>query len=178
MMNATAAEEHLENPAAGNLTSNQRRFVILIDYRNLEKGLRDQGHRSHNFDWLFGPILKKGIITFGYVFVPQMPNTRASIVQLANTHSFTIVQCPREFAGHISKEKDTVDAVMSELGRKMVDHSDCTDIAICSGDADFVPLANYARWKGKQVHVFSALKALSADFWELKGDQVQVNKIE
>ena len=171
-------EEHLENPTVGKIEI-QRRFVILIDWNNLETGLRSGGIGFQNFNWLLGPILEHGIVIFTFVFVPQLANTRLPVVQMANLYNFKIVQCPREFTSRgVSKDKDTVDATMIDLGISLIEHSDCTDIVIVSGDGDFSRFAARAMCSQKRVHVFSTREALSGDFRKLESDRILVNIIE
>ncbi len=158
--------------------ANQRRFAIFIDYKNLEDGIRNPGNRFQNFSWLLDPILKQGNIIFGFVFVPEHRTTRPAVVQLSNLHNFKIIVCPRQFEGHLSKDKDTVDAVMIDLGRDIIEHTDCTDLVVVGGDGDFTRLTNFAIWRRKKVQVFSTPEALSQDFRKLESEHLEVHIIE
>ena len=178
-MGLAVAEEHLEKPAAGNLANDQRRFVVLIDYSNLETGLRSAGIGFDKFEKILLPILSFGKVTFGCVFVPHLTNMKLPIIQMSNLFNFRIVQCPLEFTNRgVSKDKDTVDAVMIDEGISHIYHSDCTDIIIISGDGDFGRLAVRAMREGKEVHMISTSQALSGDFRKLESPRIKVHIIE
>jgi len=170
----------LESESARRPSANQRRFAIFIDYKNLEDSIKNAGNRFRNFSWLLNPILEQGVIIFAFVFVPQHRTTRPAVVQLANLHNFKIIWCPREFEteGHISKDKDTVDAVMIDLGRDIIEHTDCTDLVIVDGDGDFTRLTTFGMWRQKRVQLFATEEALSNDFRQLENERLQVHIIE
>ncbi|MDO8495590.1 MAG: NYN domain-containing protein [bacterium] len=146
----------------------QRTFAIFMDYRNLElhlkKGSRE---RLENFSWLLDPILQEGKIVFAFVFIPTHYIALAPIMQLSHIHHFFPVVCPRQVAGAVTKDHDSVDNKLESLARDIIQHSDITDIVIISGDADFSGLATFAHWQQKKVRVISALRALSGRFIEM-----------
>lgn len=154
----------------------ERNFVIFMDFSNIrhalvgEKSIRKQ---VENFSWLIDPIRKKGNIILGFVFVPDNLYALAPIIQLSKRHGFKIIVCPRQMVGTIAKNKDTVDALMEDTAKAIIEIGDkITDVVIVSGDRDFKELARFAWWRGKRVTVTSIATALSDDFMELKKDGV------
>ncbi len=145
----------------------ERRYAVFMDYLNLERNLGTQ--RFDDFSWLIDPIRKEGIIIFGWVFIPQSYIGNPAIHQLSNIHSFDPILCTQQMQGVVTKDKDRVDAKMDSLARRLIDHSDITDIVIISGDADFQDLANYARWRNKEVKIISAKQAISSRFIKMAG---------
>ena len=166
----------LESEPSHQPTEN-RRFVVLIDYKNLEDSIKNPGDRFRNFSWLLDPILEQGILIFGFVFIPEHYSARPAINQLSSRHRFSPILCPRQFDGIISKDADTVDARMNALGKDLIEHSDCTDLVIISGDRDFQELANFAIWRKKKIHVFSTPEALSNAFRQIEGSRLEVHLI-
>lgn len=144
-----------------------KRFAIFFDYKNLESNLRDRD-RFSDFSWLINPLLKEGKIIFAFVFIPDHYANRVPLLLLANRHRFQPILCPREIGKATTKDKDTVDAKMEDLGKAIIEHSDVTDIVIVSGDGDFQELTVFARWQQKSVRVISAASALSPRFVEMK----------
>ena len=50
----------------------RRKFIILMDYENLEKGLEEtQQEKLRDFSWLIDPILKQGDIVLKWRFIPM-----------------------------------------------------------------------------------------------------------
>lgn len=145
----------------------KRIFVIFMDYRNLVSDLPNSAKKFSNLSWLIDPILKCGIISFAYVFIPDNCTKNIEIFQLGNKHGFWPILCTRRIEGAIMKDKDTVDARMDTKARSMIVHTDVTDIVIISGDADFQDLANFARYHQKKVTVISTARARSGRFLEM-----------
>ena len=147
--------------------SNPKKFAIFFDYKNLEINLRDKD-RFNDFSWLMDPLLKEGKIIFAFVFIPDHYANRVPLIMLANKHRFQPILCPRELGKTTTKDKDTVDAKMEDLGKAILEHSDITDIIIVSGDSDFQELSVFAKWQQKSVKVISAASAVSPRFLEMK----------
>lgn len=148
-------------------TGSSKRFAIFFDYKNLESHLRNRD-RFLDFSWLTGPLLKEGKIIFAFVFIPDHYANRVPLLLLANKHRFQPILCPREMGKSTTKDKDTVDAKMEDLGKALIEHSDITDVVIVSGDGDFQELTVFARWQQKSVRVISATEATSPRFTEMK----------
>lgn len=155
------------NPEPEPAKTPEKRFAVFMDYSNLERNLPKTTDCFRNFSWLLDPILKRGKIIFAFVFIPDHYVSRAPIMQLTHKHHFHAIFCPRQISGTITKDADTVDAQMQELGWALIQHSDITDVIIVSGDADFQRLATHAKWQQKRVMVVSSAKALSGRFLEM-----------
>lgn len=162
-------ERTLLSESAHKYPEEKRRFVILIDYKNLEDGIKDPTERFKDFSWLLDPILKKGIIEFAFVFIPEQLSGRPAIMQLFHKHGFSPILCPRQIEGVITKDKDTVDSRMIDIGMSFIEHSDITDLVIVSGDADFQRLVTFALWRQKSVRIVSAERALSKTLLDMEG---------
>lgn len=172
-------EEISQRKMADGLNSGARRFLVLIDYRNLEQNVQNPVERLKDFSWLLNPILEKGRILLVFVFIPDHYTTRAGIMQLTQKHRFNVVICPRQIEGVKTKDADTVDTKIYELAYPLIDHSDVTDIVVVAGDRDFVPLAVFARNQQKKVHIVSAAQALSGHWRELeKSGAVEIETVQ
>lgn len=155
----------------------QKRFAILIDYANLELGIKDPVERLRDFSWLLDPILKDGKIVFAFVFLPEQMSSRQPIMQLFHRHGFSPILCPRQIDGAITKDKDTVDARMIDIGMALIEHSDITNLVVVSGDADFQRLVTFAVWGQKKVTVISAGQSLSRALEEMEGKNLSIRRI-
>lgn len=148
-----------------------RTFAVFFDYKNIADGLAKNGHRLRDVNSLLKIILDQGEIIFAFVFVPEHLVNQAPLMQLTYEYRFTVVLCPRQIEGIITKDKDTVDSTMDFLGHRFVEHSQVTDIAIFSGDHAFVELANHAYWRKKRVMVISAQNSISGRFLQMAQDE-------
>lgn len=147
----------------------ERYFAIFLDYLNLEQNMPNPD-RFRDFSWLTEPILKKGKILFAFVFIPEHYATRAPVMLLSNKHRFHVILCPRQVSGVTTKDADTVDSKINELAIPLIWSSIITDVILVSGDADFQPLAVFAKRQGKKVKVISAAEAVSGRFLEMEKD--------
>lgn len=155
-------------------TPPERRFAVFIDIKNLEDGISNAAERFKDFSWLLDPILKEGKIAFAFVFAPEHKAMLTPVMQLSYLHGFYVVICPRQVGAMAVKDADSVDEKMKDLARTIIDRSDVTDIVIVSGDADFHPLALYAKRQRKNVIIKSAASALSSRYAD---SQIRVEKI-
>lgn len=157
----------------------ERTFAIFMDYKNLEDNLPNSFEKLRDFSWLLDPILKVGKIIFAFVFIPDHYLTKAPVQQLANKHQFSVIACPRQVSGIVTKNADTVDTIMSNLAKGLVEHSDITDIVVISGDADFKQLVNFAIWQQKKVKVISATDAISGHYLRIEDrDKLTVDLVD
>jgi uncharacterized LabA/DUF88 family protein len=155
----------------------EKKFAILVDYKNLEDNFKIPGSAVNPEvlkDFFLGleeQILQHGKIIFPFVFIPDNYWGIAPLNQISNTFQYFPIPCQRRKveSGSIIKEADTVDAKMCELGRKLINESNITDLVIISGDADFLPLVVEARRFQKNVHVISTPNALSGRFVDISG---------
>lgn len=145
----------------------KRGFLLLVDYENVRRNLKPSDERLRNFAWLTEPLLKKGKIFMAVVFGPDsnaVPKMRLT------QQGFYVIDCPRQMGSVITKDKDTVDAKMSNFASILIMISSelITDVVIISGDGDFQPLMALARFQQKKVTVRSAPDALSNIFREMQ----------
>jgi len=162
---------------AHRLPTGQKRFAVLIDYMNLEYGIKNPVERFRDFSWLFDPILEEGKIIFAFVFIPEQVSSRPPIMQLFHSHGFSPILCPRQIDGAITKDKDTVDARMIDLGKELIEHSDITHLVVVSGDADFQRLITFTLWRQKKVIIVSADQSLSRALAEMEGKNLSIRRI-
>jgi uncharacterized LabA/DUF88 family protein len=127
-----------------------KKIGILLDYENIasegiKKGATISYQGLHN---LFKSCTKYGQPIFQLAFLPDhfIRNTSGGnvLLDLFNT-GFTPFVC-KTTSG---KEKDRVDYIMTEWGKRLIDYSSIEKIIIISHDKDFIPLYNYAI--GRQV---------------------------
>jgi len=127
----------------------KNRLAILIDYENVSREAALDG-KVLDFDKLLEECLEVGSIDFAFVFVPaHLVSYR--LPEYIYNKGFYIVSCPSAYNGKGLKEKDKVDTIMTEIGRKLIERSDLTHIVIVSHDGDFVRLANDAKLHRKRV---------------------------
>ncbi|MDP3985712.1 MAG: NYN domain-containing protein [bacterium] len=131
--------------------------VVLVDFDNLDMGAKQFGYRF-SCDRIKNFARQHGIVRFAYVFLPPA-NTHADIIVRWWRNGFTVVACPMG-----KKDKDAVDAKLSEMARNHLD-SGAHTIVIVSDDYDFQPLEHYAADRGKKVVFLSPRrhKSLIAD---------------
>lgn len=132
---------------------NRTRLGVFLDYENISKEAALE-NKSIDFEALRKELLKIGHIAFAFIFIPEHLVTY-SLPRYVYDKGFYVVACPGSGNG---KEKDRVDTNMTEMGIRLIEHSDITDLVIVSRDSDFVRLANYARFHGKKVIVFAGKK--------------------
>jgi uncharacterized LabA/DUF88 family protein len=127
----------------------ENRLAIFIDYENIAREAALSG-KILDFDKLLEECLEVGSIDFAFVFVPaHLVSYR--LPEYIYNKGFYIVSCPSAYNGKGLKEKDRVDTIMTEIGRKLIERSDLTHIVIVSHDGDFVRLANDAKLHRKRV---------------------------
>jgi len=158
-------------------TGAEKKFAILIDYKNLDDNLKGPGNAVNPeilkdfFLGLEDQILRHGEIIFPIIFIPDNYWGIAPTNQLSGTFQYFTIPCQRRKAesGPIPKEADTVDAKMSSFGEILINETNVTDLVIITGDYDFLPLSTNARRHQKNVHVLSAPAALSGKFVDISG---------
>lgn len=165
--------------AVAEISGGQKRFLILIDYRNFEKGFSGYTfEKFSNFNWLIDPLLEEGKIGNIFVFVPLNYINRTPVVTLSHRERTFVVACPRQIAGGITKERDSVDARMESLGKFMIEHSDTTDLVMVGGDGDYQELIVFAKWQQKKVRIVSTKNALSARLREMgSSSRVEIREV-
>lgn len=149
-----------------------RKFAVFIDYKNISDGLKKSNRKLSSFYPLLKSILEEGKIIFGFVFVPYHFIGQIPVMELSYKYHFQVVVCPRQIEGGITKDADSVDANMDFLARKLIEHSDLTDVAIFSGDADFHDLANFAFCQQKRVSVIATRESISGRFLQMAKEEV------
>lgn len=144
----------------------ERKFVILVDYENLEKGLKGQPEKLNNFSWLIDPILEEGVIVMAVAFFPDIGYPPIGI--LGKRYNFFCVVCPVELGDRRSKHVDDVDHRMEAFGMKLLSGGfGFTDLIIVAGDWDFKALGLEAKYATKRVVIISARDALSGGLKKL-----------
>lgn len=146
----------------------KRKFVVLMDFENFDKN-RKISDELRDISWLTTPIFEVGgEIEKMFVFLPEHLRNSPPIVTLSNLHRFFAVICPRmqryegDHAEKVgTKDTDTVDARMEELGFFLIGDSRITDVVMITGDKGFQRLLKTAEYHGKHVWIFSARDALS-----------------
>ena len=149
-----------------------RKFAVFIDYKNISAGMDKNGRRLKYLYPLLQSILEKGKIIFGFVFIPQHFVSRTPVMELSHKHHFEVVVCPRQIDQVITKDKDSVDSKMDSLARRLIEHTDITDVAIFSGDADFHDLATFAWHQQKTVTVVATRESISGRFLEMAEEKI------
>jgi len=129
----------------------KKRVAVFVDYENIAHAIVEQG-KILDLDALLTQCLELGNIEFSFLFVPTHMVSYYLPPRL-NEKGFYVLACPGRKNGHngSNKEKDRVDTIMTEIGYKLVEHSDIDIVVIVSHDGDFVRLANFARMHGKKV---------------------------
>lgn len=130
----------------------KRKVAIFVDYENVAKSVVDQG-KNIDLDAVTRQCAEIGCIEFAYLFAP-MHLVSYSLPAHVCDKGFYVVACPGR-NGKDGKEKDRVDTIMTEMGFKLINSTNLTDIVIVSADGDFVRLANHARFHLKRVTVFA-----------------------
>jgi len=137
-----------------NFIDHQRRnrVAVLVDYENITRAVA-VGGKILDLDALLRQCLELGHVEFPFLFVP-IHLVSYHLPPRLNEKSFYVVACPSKNGQGQSeqlKEKDRVDTIMTELGCKLVEHSDIDTLVVVSHDGDFVRLANFGRFHGKKV---------------------------
>ncbi len=133
-------------------TTREPGAVVLIDLENAMRGFGDMHRRKLSFQKLFEVLANEFNPVYRWeVFAPPYIAADPKIVQLLREAGFThVCLC---FKGH--KDKDQVDSVMMESGRYHARESTAGTIVIVSEDADFAPLASYAKSLGKAAKTYA-----------------------
>jgi len=134
----------------GKRRTEEKKIAILVDYENISQFAAEQG-KIIDLDAISRHCLETlGMIEFAFLFVPihlvsyQLPNHLPD-------QGFYPVACK----SRNGKEKDRVDTIMTEVGMKLVEHSDIDILVIVSHDGDFVRLANFAKFHKKKTVVLA-----------------------
>ena len=142
----------------------KRKFIILIDDENLERGLeKNHEEKLRDFSWLIDPILEQGDIVLKMAFYPDV--AYPPIRKLSKDYGFYCVICPIDQS---AKHVDNVDHKMEAFGKEMIfNNFDFTDLVIVGGDWDFKELAWAAKSRGKGVKFIGAKGTISGKLKEL-----------
>lgn len=153
----------------------KRNFVVLLDIANIDIGesrrfIEEKKERWSRLSGFIKEILEYGEISFVFAFFPEDYFRSFPILEFLQRFQAFPVVCPPQTSGVILKDVDRVDTIMNRMGQKFLNFAEVTDLIICTGDADFQPLAVDGWWGGKRVTVVSGKEALSTRFEKMAAD--------
>jgi len=145
------------------------RTILLIDWENLFHNLVQTQEEvsvrsvSQNFSNLIRYISRQiGEVIAVIVFSPPYLLSQWGEV-FWKEHQFLPVSCPK-VTDKKRKEKDTVDDILMDFGRKCLAEVSFSHLCVATGDKDFSPLYEEAIRKGLQTITIAASKnSLSSD---------------
>ena len=137
------------------------RFVLLADFSNIENVLASSQKAVEAIVSLERSLSDLGTIEAKFTFVPFHRLNEASA--LSALHRHLLVACPRHLrnGAEMGKDKDLVDARMSNLSNIISLFGDVSHIAFVTGDGDFVDAISFAHDHGKKVLVAAPTGHLS-----------------
>lgn len=140
-----------------------KRYVLLVDWCNLEALSPSPKDIMYRLARLEETLRERGTIEAKFCFVPD--HRTAMVQPLSTEQRYFVVVCPRTGNGNggaVVKDKDRVDARMSQLGSLVsLFGKEISHVVIVSGDGDYVDLATYAKDHRKKVVVASGAQGLS-----------------
>jgi len=148
----------------------RNKILVLIDWENLlintEVPSLERFSRAMGFDQLIRQLTNIGDIANVFIFIP--PHIASPYTEIFQRLGFFIILCPKIKTKEEGK-KDTVDEILIELGKKMMDQiPSLTHLCLGSGDKDFVPLIREAIQRRLKIIVaVGSLKSLATDLINL-----------
>ena len=152
----------------------EQRVVILIDVQNLYHSARNLYQKKINFKEVLKAAIseRKLIRAFAYVVRTKTGEEKPFFEALINLGIETRVKDLQEFYdGQKKADWDVgivIDAIRTSVG--------CDTIVLCSGDGDFIPLAEYLKNQGKRVEVIAVGKTTSLKLKETVDEFIDIGE--
>jgi hypothetical protein len=134
----------------------ERRAVVLVDYKNASLAPEALGKRKIvDFGKIRDVCLEKiGSVLAVFLFIPDHWNGKESVKEAASAYGVFPILCFGIQDG--MKMEDTVDGHMIDfVNRVLLDNPEITDFVLVGHDKHMNHWIQFARWLGKEVHVFA-----------------------
>jgi hypothetical protein len=150
----------------------KRKVILLLDYLNVSLAVV-MDKKILDLEGLIRMAVDEiGEVVAAIAFLPI--NVSEEQIQNLDKYGFFCVFCPRQIGIDYIKERDRVDSRMINFAIKVFGNCDSvTDIVILSNDGDFIPLCNFFKQKGVEVHVWGTEQA-SKNLRSLAGENFRI----
>jgi hypothetical protein len=125
-------------------------LLLLVDWENVARAAAIEG-KILDIEKLCEECLEVGFLEFKFIFAPDHLVSYRMPTRSIYNRGFYIITCPSKYGENELKEKDRVDTIMSEIGKKFIERSDITHIVIVTHDGDFTRLSNIAKDHRKKI---------------------------
>jgi uncharacterized LabA/DUF88 family protein len=150
----------------------KRKAVLILDYLNISLSVVADKKIIDLEGLIRMAVDEIGEVVAAIAFLPI--NIAEEQIQNLDNAGFFCVFCPRQIATEYIKEKDRVDSRMTNFSIKVFGSCETiTDIIIASNDGDFIPLCNFFKQKGVNVHVWGTEQA-SRNLRSLAGENFKL----
>ena len=156
------------------IKSKEQRIVVLIDVQNLYYSAKNLYRRKVNFKEILNKAIsgRKLIRAFAYVVRTKAGTEEPFFDALTNLGIETRVRDLQEFYGGQKKADWDVGIVIDAI--RTAPSVDV--IVLCSGDGDFIPLAEYLKNQGKRTEAIAFGRTTSSKLKESVDEFLDIEK--
>ncbi len=132
--------------------SSKRKFLVLIDYDNIDSQLRDK-EMAFDFAGLMLELIKLGKVKHAFLFIPF-----ESYYGLENINNlgYEIIICQKtDRLSDSDKREDKVDSRIQLITASFLEYDEITDIVILTHDKHSIETASEAIKAGKKITYFA-----------------------
>jgi len=159
----------------------QEKVVILINWENLLQSMGPRIEKELSVSEIFLKLIKRvsqeiGEIVNVFIFAP--PHLASVWGETFYNQGFFIISCPK-VTDKKGGTKDTVDEILLDFGRRMIQNMNLSHLAIGTGDRDLSRLYQDVILKGwKIVTIAASEKSLSSKLIPLSDTIIILSTLE